>query len=644
VSTATGSIVTTGEVLNRQAAREERPFCLPTCGECDSSGALAALLEQAPWTIRNNDPVPLKINGNTHGLAPSELRSLERLFQRSVEKDEIVSLPLAREMCRLAEGLSRRIGVLISREGRIVEVFLGTREILYLPDLGRYRLGRGRLRRLRLVFTDLSAADHAVLPPDIIGDLQKLRLDAVVGVKEQGNRTLTTWAAMLPGGSGEQVERIEDLGRRELDFDRFITEREEELVRSEAGSVETARDRAVLVGVYAASAQAAESSMLELRELARTAGVHIADVVIQRRQPDPRTVLGRGKLEEVVLRCLRLGAELLIFDQELKPGQWRAITNSTELKVLDRSMLILDIFAQRARSSDGRLQVELAQLKYNLPRLVEKDTGLSRLTGGIGGRGPGETKLEIGRRRIRDRIADLERRIDKLGEQRDLRRRRRKETPLPLVAILGYTNVGKSTLFNALTRSDVLAENKLFATLDPAQRRLVLPPLAEDPPWPPRAVVLSDTVGFIRELPAELASAFRATLEEIREAALVMHVVDISDPECAAKMAAVDRTLREMEVLDIPRILVLNKADLIPPEEAALRARELGGILVSAVGRSGFAAIHDAIRSHLFGAASMATPAPEEGEGEEKEKQKETEAGTEERRSALDSAANPGRG
>src|SRR5690606_23988548 len=219
----------------------------------------------------------------------------------------------------------------------------------------------------------------------------------------------------------------------------------------------------------------AEGSIEELHELARTAGVTILGTIIQRKEPDPKTLLGKGKLEEVVLECLRLGAEMLVFDTELKPNQWRIITNSTDLKVLDRSMLILDIFAQRATSSDGRLQVELAQLKYNLPRLVEKDAGLSRLVGGIGGRGPGETKLEIGRRRIRDRISRLEGQIDELSQQRDVRRGRRSRKGIPVVSILGYTNAGKSTLFNQLTNSLVLTEDKLFATLDTNQAKITVP-------------------------------------------------------------------------------------------------------------------------------------------------------------------------
>ncbi|MCB0310448.1 MAG: GTPase HflX, partial [Bdellovibrionales bacterium] len=313
----------------------------------------------------------------------------------------------------------------------------------------------------------------------------------------------------------------------------------------------------------------------------------------------PRTLVGKGKLEEIMLRCLRIGAELVVFDCELKPGQWHAIVNSTDLKVIDRSMLILDIFAQRAKSSEGRLQVELAQLRYNLPRLVLKDTGLSRLTGGIGGRGPGETKMEIGRRRIRDRINELDKRIERLSSQRHLRRATRLKNAIPLVSILGYTNVGKSSLFNVLTQSAVLAENKLFATLDPAQRRLSLPLEMEDASIQVINLILSDTVGFIRELPAELRTAFRATLEELHEATLLVHVIDAADPDTPRRMSAVENVLAEMDLLDVPRIIVANKIDLISEERQRELHHEYGALLVSAHKKIGLEKLRLSILSHL---------------------------------------------
>ncbi|MBN8550944.1 MAG: GTPase HflX [Deltaproteobacteria bacterium] len=544
------------------------------------------------------------IKGNIRGLAPSELRKIERLFVRRFEKEEIVPLEIAREIHRVASDLNRRIGMLVSREGRIEEVFVGQREILYLPDLGRYRFGRGRLRRLRLIFSDLSTStDQPTIPADIYTDLQKLRLDTVVSVKVAGNKTRIAYAYIVPPGLEAapmtHTEVVDDLGRHALDYDGFMTELENELALAREALPSTGKPQAILLGVYDRRGTESEASMEELEELARTAGVEVLDKIVQKRTVDPKTLLGKGKLEQVVLRSLALGAEMILFDTELKPGQWRIITNQTELKVLDRSMLILDIFAQRARSSEGRLQVELAQLKYNLPRLVEKDTGLSRLSGGIGGRGPGETKLEIGRRRIRDRITELEKRIDKLSEQRSLRRQRRKDNGIPLISILGYTNVGKSTLFNALTQSDVLVENKLFATLEPAQRRIHLQIPGGEGTTQLLPVVLSDTVGFIRALPEELKSAFRATLEELYDAQLLIHVLDASDPDVLNKKAAVEGILEEMEIEDAPTLVVLNKVDRAKPEVLAELIQETSGVPVCAINRQGFDALRLQIAARL---------------------------------------------
>lgn len=534
-----------------------------------------------------------KVGGNTSGLTVSELKGCEKLYTRRVEREELLPLALAREVYGLAQRLNRRVGVLLSREGDIEEVFLGKKDILYLPDLGRYRLGAGRLRRLRLVYSDLSKDPQTVtIPSDIYTDLEKLRLDMVIGVKEAQSRMKVAYAHLVPYNpaikSNLRTEQVPDLARHELDFAEFMSELEGELSHETGTARHSNETKALLVGVYEKRFPYAESSILELKELARSAGVTIADTVIQRRDLDPKTLLGKGKLEEVVLHCLRLGAEMLIFDTELKPSQWRIITNATDLKVIDRSMLILDIFAQRASSSDGRLQVELAQLKYNLPRLVEKDAGLSRLSGGIGGRGPGETKLEIGRRVIRDKISELEKRIDQLKDQRFLRKKRRLDSAVPLVAILGYTNVGKSTLFNVLTKSTVLAEDKLFATLDPAQRRLIIP---QDLGIERRDIIISDTVGFIRSLPKELANAFRATLEELHDASLLLHVVDVSDPEMQQRKENVEAILAEMGLQDLPTILVLNKCDKISEEEGQAIAAESGGILTAAAEKRGISGL-----------------------------------------------------
>jgi GTP-binding protein HflX len=312
--------------------------------------------------------------------------------------------------------------------------------------------------------------------------------------------------------------------------------------------------------------------------------VEIIDATLQlRRDPDPRYLIGKGKLEDVVLRSMQLMATVIVFDAELSPSQARHIAEATSLKILDRTQLILDIFAQRAQSADGKLQVELAQLKYLYPRLVGRDDSLSRLMGGIGGRGPGETKLEIDRRRVRDRITALERRIEALGESRHLRRKQRNDRGLPVLSIVGYTNAGKSTLLNALTDSAVLAEDKLFATLDPTSRRLRFP---RD-----REVIVTDTVGFIRDLPPDLVNAFRATLEELSDADLLLHVVDASDPRHPDQIAAVEEILRSLRLDAKKRLLVFNKIDRLREGEGASLAHREDGVAISAATREGIPAL-----------------------------------------------------
>jgi GTPase len=278
--------------------------------------------------------------------------------------------------------------------------------------------------------------------------------------------------------------------------------------------------------------------------------------------------MGKGKLEELLIRSMRLGADLLVFDAELSPAQVRVLSEATELKVIDRPQLILDIFAQRAQSREGKLQVELAQLKYLLPKLVVgQNSAFSRLAGGIGGRGPGETKLETDRRRVRDRIAQLERQVDKLQDQRQERRKTRVQKHLPIISLVGYTNAGKSTLLNALTQSEVYAEKKMFATLDPTSRRLRLPYDQE--------VIINDTVGFIRDLPDALVSAFRATLDEIADSSLLVHVVDAANPRAIQQILSVEGILKDLGHTGVPRMIALNKSDLLTGEQLDAITREV---------------------------------------------------------------------
>ena len=491
-----------------------------------------------------------------------------------------VSGELATYLSEVSRELERQVGILANRRGDVEHVFVGDASRIMLPEIGRIRAGRGRFRGLRLVHTHLR---NEPLTRDDLVDLALLRLDlvAAVGVTPDGRPADLHVAHLLPPVEGGQPWRVlpsEPFHRSELDSAALIDALEEEFERVAPSAVATdGRDRALLVVVDVRRRAAANGAshvpasiggkVEELRELCGTAGVRVMGVIEARRpDPDPKYLLGRGKLEDVLVRAMQLDANVLIFDPDLTPGQAHAIADFTDLRVIDRTMLILDIFAQRAKSRDGKLQVELAQLRYRLPRLDEKNTMLSRLTGGIGGRGPGETKLEIDRRRARERVTRLEREIEHFSQQRAGRRAARTRRRLPVVAIVGYTNAGKSTLLNTLTQSDVLAEDRLFATLDPTTRRLRFPR--------EREVIIADTVGFIRDLPRDLAQAFRATLEELDEADLLVHVVDVADPDHGAQMAAVERILGDLGLAETPRLLVMNKIDLIPPDqrEAALRA------------------------------------------------------------------------
>jgi GTPase len=547
--------------------------------------------------------------GNTTGLSPSSHKLLERLYRRKVPLEQIASAELTRTLVDASRETGRQVGVLVHRSGQIDYVVVGDATRLMLPDIGRLRAAEGRFRGLRLVHTHLHGEG---LSRDDLVDLVRLRLDLVAALQlgHDGEPRGLSYAYNVPAGEGEPPYREAGpvpLGKLDVDFGALVSGLEAEFARRARTREVRAKDgRALLVHVAEknrpGALAAAEERLRELRELARTAGVEAVDTILQARdRVDPKFVLGRGKLNDVLLRAAELDAETLIFDHELSPSQASAIAKHTDLKVIDRTQLILDIFAQRAESSDGKLQVELAQLKYSLPRLAQKDDSLSRLTGGIGGRGPGETKLEIGRRRAKERVAHLEAQLRQLGKRREQRRRRR--AAVPIVAIVGYTNAGKSTLLNALTGAGVLAEDKLFATLDTRSRRLRFP---EE-----REVVVTDTVGFIRELPEDLFAAFRATFEEAADADLLLHVVDASDPARGDHIRTTETLLAELDLASLPRLIVYNKADLLAPGEGErVVAGRPNAALVSALHRETTRALLKKIADHLADRWKQAELAP----------------------------------
>lgn len=503
---------------------------------------------------------------------------MERLYHRRVPPPHLVSPELARQLAELSSEIKRQVGILVDRQGMPALVLVGDPKRLVIPPLKRERQAGSRLKGLRLIHTHLQEEG---LSQDDLMDLALLRLDFIlaIAVTPQGLPGRLFGAHLLPqrvAGRDWELLEVDHVSHLEMDFTTLIQSLEGELARAgHTGADQAPGERAILIGVTTKPRALAEDSLAELKELATSAGLQVVDVILQQRQRiDPRYLMGRGKLMDLVLRALQVDASLLIFDADLNPSQARSITDYTELKVLDRTQLILDIFAQRARSREGKLQVEMAQLKYLLPRLVGRDDALSRLTGGIGGRGPGETKLEIDRRRVRERLHRLTQELERVRAERRVRRGPRQRLGLPIISIVGYTNAGKSTLLNTLTKAQVVAEDRLFATLDPTSRRLRFPR--------EREVIITDTVGFIRDLPKDLLEAFKATLEELADADLLLHVIDLSNPRYEEQMAAVDHILSSLDLGDKPVLKVFNKADLVDPSLAAWESRRHDGVAISA--------------------------------------------------------------
>ncbi len=478
---------------------------------------------------------------------------------------EAFSLEQARELAALSRSIGRQIGLLIDRKGKVELLMVGDTKGILIPELSRGRGGAGRLRGARLLHTHLTPE---LLSQEDLMDMLFLRLDAVcvLTVSPHGEPVQWQYAHLMPPNPENKPYMVytpQPWDKPEADFT-MVEALEEELRRELDGTKEAeSTTRAILISVGTQPRPVQEGHLDELADLASTAGLTVVGRVIQRvPKVNPKFILGRGKMAELEVQALQGHASVLVFDGELSPAQLHNLADITERKVLDRTQLILDIFAQHAVSSAGKLQVESAQLKYTQPRLVGKNRAMDRLMGGIGGRGPGETKLETDRRRVRDRIAKIKKNLDELRKQRAFTRGRRSRQGIPLVAIVGYTNAGKSTLLNTLTRSEVIAEDKLFATLDPTTRRLRFPKEQE--------VILADTVGFIRNLPKELKEAFQATLEELEAADVLLHVADASHLTLEQHLASVEEVLTDMHLGEVPRILVLNKWDSIDDEEKEL--------------------------------------------------------------------------
>ena len=527
----------------------------------------------------------MQVNGDLDNIKAGTVAELEALYELEIPSGQIITREAAEKMLALTEALGREVAIYVNRKGNVQRVSVGDDATVELPDVKQR--SNIRLSGIRCIHTHPSS-DTRLSGPDI-SSLKSMRFDCMVAM---GRKNGKIYASMgyLSGDTTEEGDYIvhgtKEIPLKELnaiDLVQLVVMINHQLGKKQLKNTDEQPEKAILAGVSFNNRPygwTAEASLAELEGLAETAGAQVVAKIVQNKdKPDNAFFLGRGKVDEIAMLAQNTEADLLIIDDEISPSQQRNLELNTGLRVVDRTALILDIFAQRAQSAAGKLQVELAQLKYNLPRLGGQGLILSRLGGGIGTRGPGETKLEMDRRRIHSRIHELEEKIEKLKQQRQLHRKQRSHSKLASAALVGYTNAGKSTILNALSDAEVLAEDKLFATLDPTTR---LVNLAEN-----QQILLTDTVGFIQKLPHTLVSAFQATLEETTEADLLIHVVDASEPNYELQIKAVVNVLEEIGAKEKPAIFVFNKADRLVTDDGTrfdrlrmLNGRE--GVVISA--------------------------------------------------------------
>lgn len=532
-----------------------------------------------------------KPNGNLTGIKSAMLDRLKSLYDFKQGLDEFASFELLSELCACSGEINREISVYISRDGGIVDVSIGDSAKVSMPSMRLVR-NEDRLCGVRCIHTHPSG-DGRLSGVDL-GTLRSMKLDCMAAVGVSDGKPTQLYAAYLGDFDEDTGSRAAlvygpmrpyKLPQKALIAEIFNSDDRFRSTTKEVEAVE--QERAVLVGM---DNDEGYDTLEELNELAKTAGALVVGKVrVRRRTIDNATYVGSGKANELSLMGSELEADLFIFDDELSAIQLRTLEETLGARVIDRTTLILDIFAARATSREGKLQVELAQMRYRLPRLIGQGQVLSRLGGGIGTRGPGEKKLEIDRRRIRRRVFELETELSEIEKQRGLRRESRKANRVPLVALVGYTNAGKSTMLNALTDSNVLAEDKLFATLDPVVRKITLSGGTE--------ALLSDTVGFINKLPHDLVEAFKSTLEEVSNSDLILQVVDISCPYHEKQMRVVDGVLESLHAADIPRIIVFNKADAVPSRD--LPAESESRLNVSALRGTGIEKLLSAVELKL---------------------------------------------